>query len=427
MLDLKFVRENAEAVKKGALDKGFPCDVDGIVRLDKERRERIQTVEELKARRNTVSQEIAGLKKQKKDAGSLIEEMKGVSDEIKVHDQALAELLEELNTLLLTVPNIPHETVPPGRTPAENIEIERWGDLPELDFDLKPHWELVERLDIIDFKRGVKVTGAGFPLYKGLGARLERALINFFLDTNGAHGYTEVAAPLLVNADSATGTGQLPDKEDLMYEVARDNLYLIPTAEVPVTNIHRDEILAESDLPVQYCGFTPCFRREAGSYGKDVRGLNRIHQFDKVELVKFVHPDTSYDELESLRKDAERLLQMLDLPYRVLLMCSGDMGFTQTKKYDLEVWSAGQERWLEVSSCSNFGDFQARRINVRFRPAAGGKPEFVHTLNGSGLALPRIVAALIENNQTDEGTIVVPEVLKNYLGTGTIKSENPPG
>jgi seryl-tRNA synthetase len=284
------------------------------------------------------------------------------------------------------------------------------------DFSPKPHWEIAQKLDIIDFERGVKITGAGFPLYKERGATLQRALINFFLDEASRRGYKEIQPPLMVNAESAMGTGQLPDKEDLMYVVMKDNLYLIPTAEVPVTNIHRNEIFTEQQLPVKYCAYTPCFRREAGSYGKDVRGLNRIHQFDKVELVKFVHPGVSYNELDGLREDAEELLRKLGIRYHVLLMCTGDMGFTQSKKYDLEVWSMGQERWLEVSSISNFEAFQARRMNIRFRPRAEGKPEFVHTLNGSGLALPRVVAAILEQYQTPEGKVIVPKVLHPYTG-----------
>jgi seryl-tRNA synthetase len=289
-----------------------------------------------------------------------------------------------------------------------------------VDFELKPHWDITDRLGILDFTRGSKVAGAGFPFYVGKGATLERALINFFLDQALERGYKEIFPPIVVNEDSARGTGQIPDKEDLMYIVERDHLYMIPTAEVPVTNFHRDELLTEKDLPIRYAAYTPCFRREAGSYGKDVRGLNRLHQFDKVELVKFVHPSASYDELESLRLDAEHLLQLLGLPYRTLLMCTGDMGFTQAKKYDLEVWAPGQNKWLEVSSCSNFEAFQARRMNLRYRPVNGSKPEFVHTLNGSGLALPRVVAALIEHYQTPEGKIIVPKVLHQYTGFETI-------
>jgi seryl-tRNA synthetase len=340
--------------------------------------------------------------------------MESVKDRIQAIDLELRDVEKNVNELLLTIPNVPHPSVPLGRTPAENKEVFRWGDFPAVDFELKPHWELAEKLGIIDFARGAKVVGAGFPFYVGKGATLERALINFFLEQAIQRGYKEIAPPLVVNEDSARGTGQIPDKEDLMYVVERDQLYMIPTAEVPVTNFHRDELLTEKDLPIRYAAYTPCFRREAGSYGKDVRGLNRIHQFDKVELVKFVHPSTSYDELESLRQDAEHLLQLLGLPYRTLLMCTGDMGFTQTKKYDLEVWAPGQQKWLEVSSCSDFEAFQARRMNLRFRPANGTKPQFVHTLNGSGLALPRVVAALIEHYQTPEGKVIVPKALHPY-------------
>lgn len=295
------------------------------------------------------------------------------------------------------------------------------GEKPTFDFEPLAHWDLIEKHGLVDFERGAKVTGAGFPFYVGKGARLQRALIQFFLDlATEEGGYAELQAPLVVNADSATGTGQLPDKEDQMYEAERDGLYLIPTAEVPVTNLYRDEILDEADLPLKFCAYTPCFRREAGSHGRDVRGLNRLHQFDKVELVHFVHPARSYDALETLREDAERALQRLGLPYRRLLMCTGDMGFTQAKKYDLEVWSAGQQRWLEVSSISNFEAFQARRMQIRYRPAEGGKPTLVHTLNGSGLALPRVVAALLENNQDADGTIRLPAVLHRYTGFTTI-------
>jgi len=321
-----------------------------------------------------------------------------------------------VHNLLLQIADIARPSVGVGRGAAENQVIATWGEPPLIDFQPKPHWELAEKLRIIDFARGVKITGGGFPVYLGKGARLERALINFFLDQGTAHGYTEVLPPIIVNSASATGTGQLPDKEDQMYVVTRDDLYLVPTAEVPVTNLYRDEILAEKQLPVKLCAYTPCFRREAGSYGKDVRGLNRVHQFDKVELVKFAHPERSYDELEGLRQDAEELIRKLGLRYRVLLMCTGDLGFTQAKKYDLEVWSVGQAKWLEVSSVSNFESFQARRMNIRFSPDAGGKPQIVHTLNGSALALPRIVAALLEHYQTPEGKVVIPRVLHEYTG-----------
>lgn len=416
MLDLKFIREHPDLVKESIRKKGHGNSVDAILRLDEHRRDIIAKTETLKNRRNTVSEEIAKMKKSGKDAGATIVEMNRVKDEIKTLDEELRKVEGELNTLLLSLPNLPHPSVPVGKTPADNQVISSWGKMNEIDFPPKPHWDLAERLGIIDFERGAKISGAGFPLYRGAGAILQRSLVNFFLDEARARGYIETQPPLLVNEASASGTGQLPDKEDLMYVVERDHLYLIPTAEVPVTNIFRDETLSERQLPLKLCAYTPCFRREAGSYGKDVRGLNRIHQFDKVELVKFVHPGVSYNELDSLRADAEQLLQKLGLPYRVLLMCTGDMGFTQSKKYDLEVWSMGQQRWLEVSSVSNFEAFQARRMNIRFKPEGGGKPEFVHTLNGSGLALPRVVSAIIENYQTPEGKVIIPKVLHKYTG-----------
>lgn len=415
MLDIKFIREHPQLVKEGIRKKGDIDKVDEILELDEKRRALIQKAEVLKNQRNVVSEQIAKMKKAGQDASSSIAEMNKVKDEIKTMDDDLRQLEESLNKLFLSVPNVPHPSVPEGHKPEDNQAIFSWGKTNEIDFEPKPHWELAEKLGIIDFETGVKITGAGFPLYRGAGAKLQRALINFFLDEAHNAGYVELQPPLMINTASAIGTGQLPDKEDLMYVVDRDELYLVPTAEVPVTNIHRDEILLEKNLPLKYCAYTPCFRREAGSYGKDVRGLNRLHQFDKVELVKFVHPGTSYNELDSLRTDAENLLQKLNLPYRVLLMCTGDMGFTQSKKFDLEVWAMGQKRWLEVSSISNFEAFQARRINVRFRPD-GGKPEFVHTLNGSALALPRVVAAILENYQTPEGKVIIPKVLHKYTG-----------
>ena len=414
MLDLKFIREHTDAVRNGAAVKGITVDLDELLATDDRRRTLIQEGDALKAKRNTVSAQVAKIKKEGGDASGVIKEMESVKQRIQAIDLEMRDVESRLQELLLSVPNVPHPSVPVGRTPAENKEIFRWGELPASDSPLKPHWDLTEKLKLVDFDRGAKVSGAGFPFYVGKGAQLERALINFFLDQAAVNGYREIAPPVVVNEDSARGTGQLPDKEDLMYIAERDGLYLVPTAEVPVTNFHRNETFNESDLPVRYAAYTPCFRREAGSYGKDVRGLNRLHQFDKVELVKFVHPTASYDELEALRDDAERLLQLLGLPYRTLLMCTGDMGFTQAKKYDLEVWAPGQQRWLEVSSCSNFESFQARRMNVRFRPGNGGKPEFVHTLNGSGLALPRVVAALLEHMQTPEGKVIIPKVLHPY-------------
>ena len=414
MLDLKFIRENRDLVRSGAEAKGMSISLDEIFSLDEKRRALIQEGDTLKAKRNLVSAEVGKIKKQGGDASGVITEMESVKKRIQELDPEIRDIETHLHSLLLTIPNIPHASVPLGNTPAENKEIFRWGEPLKTDFPLKPHWELTEKLGIVDFDRGAKVSGAGFPFYVGKGATLERALINFFLDQAAEHGYKEIMPPIVVNEDSARGTGQIPDKEDLMYIVERDKLYMIPTAEVPVTNFHREEQLNEKDLPMCYAAYTPCFRREAGSYGKDVRGLNRLHQFDKVELVKFVHPSKSYDELELLRQDAEHLLQLLCLPYHTLLMCAGDMGFTQSKKYDLEVWAPGQQKWLEVSSCSNFESFQARRMNIKFRPGNGGKPEIVHTLNGSGLALPRVVAALIEHYQTPEGKVIIPKVLHPY-------------
>jgi seryl-tRNA synthetase len=414
MLDLKFIRENRALVLKGAEAKGIPLSLDEIFILDDKRRALIQEGDALKAKRNLVSAQIGKIKKEGGDASSVIADMESVKNRIQEIDPEIREVETNLNSLLLTVPNIPHPSVPIGKTPADNKEVFLWGEMLKTDFHLKPHWELTEKLGIVDFDRGAKVSGAGFPFYVGKGATLERALINFFLDQATERGYKEIMPPIVVNEDSARGTGQIPDKEDLMYIVERDTLYMIPTAEVPVTNFHREEQVNEKELPIRYAAYTPCFRREAGSYGKDVRGLNRLHQFDKVELVKFVHPTKSYDELESLRQDAEHLLQLLGLPYHTLLMCTGDMGFTQSKKYDLEVWASGQQKWLEVSSCSNFESFQARRMNIKFRPGNGGKPEIVHTLNGSGLALPRVVAALIEHYQTPEGKVIIPKILHPY-------------
>ncbi len=431
MLDLKFIRENPGAVRKGAADKGIVCDLDKILALDADVRRLKTETQQLEAQRNAANQEVAKAKKSGQNADAMLAQLKEVADTIKANNDTLREREKELDALLLTVPNLPHPTVPIGKTPADNVVAATWGEPPKFDFAPKPHWELAAKsrsdgipstgLGIIDFERGAKIAGSGFPVYLGLGAKLERGLIQFFIDLASRDGgYTEMSPPVVINEASARGTGQIPDKEDLMYVVERDGLYLAPTAEVPVTNFFRDEVLDEKNLPIKFCAYTPCFRREAGSYGKDVKGLNRLHQFDKVELVKFVHPEKSYDELESLRADAERPLRLLGLPYRVLLMCTGDMGFTQTKKYDLEVWSAGQQKWLEVSSCSNFESFQARRMNIKFRSVADKKTQHVHTLNGSGLALPRIVAALLEDFQTAEGRVKIPQPLQPYLGVEQI-------
>ena len=420
MLDLRFIRQHPDRVREAIRAKGLDdVDlVDRVLELDEERRTKITALQEAQERSNTISQSIGQLKREGKDeeAERRIQETGELKERIKTLKDEVSAVEDQQDRLLLDIPNVPHPSVPVGTSEADNEVLETVGDKPSFDFEPQPHWTLAERHQLIDFERGAKVTGAGFPFYLGKGARLQRALITFFLDEAGKRGYREMQAPLFINEDSAYGTGQLPDKEDLMYEIPKDELFPIPTAEVPVTNFHRDEILDGDDLPIKYCAYTPCFRREAGSHGKDVRGLNRLHQFDKVELVHIVHPDESYRALEALREDAERLLDLLNLPFRRLLMCTGDMGFTQSKKYDLEVWSAGQERWLEVSSISNFEAFQARRCSIRFRPEPGASPELVHTLNGSGLALPRIMAALIEQYQQIDGTIQIPEVLQPYTG-----------
>ena len=421
MLDLQTLRDEPERVRDAIRNKGLGGTdvVDEILALDVRRREALTKLQEAQTRANAVSKEIGALMGQgkKAEAQQKIEETGRLKKQVKTLEEEARDVEAQLDRLLLDVPNLPHPSVPVGRTPDENETVHTWGERTSFAFEARPHWALAERHGLIDFERGAKVTGAGFPFYVGKGARLQRALVQFFLDLAVEEGgYREIQPPLVVNAASATGTGQLPDKEDLMYEAARDGLYLIPTSEVPLTNFFRGETLSEAELPVKLCAYTPCFRREAGSYGKDVRGLNRLHQFDKVELVQFVHPEASYGALETLRDDAERALVRLGLPYRRRLMCTGDMGFTQAKKYDLEVWSAGQARWLEVSSVSNFEAFQARRTGIRFRAEGAGKPAFVHTLNGSGLALPRIVAALLENYQQEDGTVLVPEALRPYTG-----------
>ncbi len=421
MLDIQIIRDEPDRVQQAMRDKGFHNTevVARVLALDVERREALTALQEAQTRSNALSKDIGLLMKQgnKEQAQANIAESSRIKETLKELAERAEAAQSEQNRLLLEIPNLPHHTVPAGRTPDDNQVVYEEGAKPVFAFEPAPHWDLAARHTLVDFERGAKVAGAGFPFYKGKGARLQRALINFFLDlATEDERYTELEPPFLVNAESATGTGQLPDKEDLMYEAPRDGFYLIPTAEVPVTNLLRDEILNESDLPIRFCAYTPCFRREAGSYGKEVRGLNRLHQFDKVELVQFVHPDASYEALESLRTDAERPLQRLGLPYRRLLMCTGDMGFTQAKKYDLEVWSAGQERWLEVSSISNFESFQARRMGIRFRSESQKKNVFVHTLNGSGLALPRVVAAILENYQQEDGSILIPEALQRYTG-----------
>jgi seryl-tRNA synthetase len=425
MLDIDAIRSDPQRVKEAirAKDTGSPEMVDELLTVDEERRAAITEKQETQARQNDLSQEIGTLKREGKDeaAQERIEETSRLKEEIDALDETVQETEEKQRALLLQIPNVPHPSVPVGATEDDNEVEETVGERPQFDFDPQPHWDLTDAHDLVDFERGAKVTGSGFPFYTGRGARLQRALLNFFLDRARERGYREVQPPLFVNPESARGTGQLPDKDDLMYQIPRDDFFPIPTAEVPLTNFHRDEILDADALPRKYCGYTPCWRREAGSYGADVRGLNRLHQFDKVELVHIVHPDESYRALETLLRDAESALEALGLPYRRLLMCTGDMGFTQAKKYDLEVWSAGQERWLEVSSVSNFEAFQARRMQIRYRPEAEAKPRLVHTLNGSGLAFPRVLAALLENNQQADGTVDLPEVLHAYTGFARIE------
>jgi seryl-tRNA synthetase len=415
MLDPKLLRESPDLVRAAIAKKHLSVDVDAILALDADWRNQLQLVEALRAQQKAANADMAKLPKGSPEFIAKVQEMKAVSAQAKDGEVALKDVEDRLKQALMTLPNIPHASVPEGRTPEENVVFSTWGSCEGLSPDAKAHWEIAGFEKLFDFARGAKVTGAGFPFYIGDGARIVRALLQFFIEEDGKAGYVEVNPPIFVNAASATATGQLPDKEGQMYEAVADGFYAVPTAEVPLTNFFRDEILDEAALPVKRCAYTPCFRREAGSYGKDVRGLNRLHQFDKVELLKWVHPSTSYAELDALRDDAENLLRLLGLPYRVLLMCGGDLGFSQAKKYDIEVWSAGQKRWLEVSSCSNFETFQARRAQIRFR-GKDGKPELVHTINGSGLAVPRVLAALLENNLQADGRVKIPTALVPYFG-----------
>jgi seryl-tRNA synthetase len=423
MLDAKLLRENPDVVRAAIAKKHLDVDLDGVLAIDATWRAQLQEVETLRAKQKAANSAMAALPKGSPEFQAKVAEMKAVAQQAKERENQLKETEEKFRQAMLSVPNLPHASVPEGRTPEENVVFATHGDTSEPRLHAIPHWEIPGFDKLFDFGRGAKVTGAGFPFYVGDGAKLVRALLHFFLEEDSKAGYVEVNPPIFVNAASATATGQLPDKEGQMYETTPDHLYAVPTAEVPLTNFFRDEILEESALPVYRCAYTPCFRREAGSYGKDVRGLNRLHQFDKVELLKWVHPSTSYEELDKLRGDAENLLRKLELPYRVLLMCGGDLGFAQAKKYDLEVWSAGQKRWLEVSSCSNFEAFQARRAQIRFRSKETNKPELVHTLNGSGLAIPRVLAALLENNLQADGRVKIPAALvpyfhKEYLSFG---------
>ena len=424
MLDLKYIRENIDAVRQMLEHRQTEADLDKLIELDSLWRDNLTHTQTLQAHQNEVSQQIAQRKKAKEDATETIAEMRKLSQKIKERTAEATDLRTEIDAILLMIPNMPEATTPVGTSEDDNTEIKTWGEKPSHDFELKPHWEIAEQLDIVDFQRGAKVAGSNFVLFKGLGARLERALIQFMLDLHTTqHGYTEISPPLLGNRLTMTGTGQLPKFEaDMLYRCDRNeenpdsDLFLIPTAEVPVTNMFAGEILSGDELPIYYTAYTPCFRREAGAYGKDTRGLQRIHQFDKVEMVKFTTPETSYAEHETLLANAESVLQALGLPYRVVQLCTADLGFAAAKCYDIEVWAPTGEKFLEVSSCSNFEDFQARRANIRYRPEPGAKPEFIHTLNASGTALPRVVIALLETYQNPDGTVRVPAVLQPYMG-----------
>ena len=422
MLDIKRIRKNPEALvaaMKARRNKG--ADVSGLLELDEKRRSLIVEVEALKAKRNEDSAKVPQLKKQGLDASELLAEMKLVADKIKELDAELSEIDAQLDDMLMKIPNIPHESVPDGADDKDNAEIRRYGKPTEFSFEPKAHWDIGEALGILDFANAGKITGARFTVYRGLGARLERAIISYFLDCHTMNAYTEILPPYMVNRASMTGTGQLPKFEEDAFKVAGTDYFLIPTAEVPVTNLHRGDILDGNDLPIKYCAYSACFRSEAGSAGRDTRGLIRQHQFNKVELVKFVKPEDSYDELEKLTNDAERVLQGLGLPYRVVCLSTGDLGFSSAKTYDIEVWMPSYGRYVEISSCSNFEDFQARRAQIRFRREKNGKPELVHTLNGSGVAIGRTVAAILENYQQPDGSVIVPDALVPYMHCEVIK------
>jgi seryl-tRNA synthetase len=416
MLETRYIREHLDEVRERLALRGQNINLDPFVLIDGERRKAIQEWERLRALQKKVSDEVSKRKREGQDASELISEMKKVSEKMKELDGIVEGKEKALQEFLLTVPNLPHASVPKGSDSSENVEVRRWGEIPQFDFEPKPHWDLGEALGILDFKSGAKIAGARFTLYWDLGAKLERALINFMLDLHTReHGYREVLPPFMVNRTAMTGTGQLPKFEEELFKVEGTEYFLIPTAEVPVTNIHQDEVLEEQVLPLYYTAYTPCFRKEAGSYGKDTRGLIRQHQFNKVELVKFTKPENSYDELEKLLSDAEEVLKRLKLPYRVVNLCTGDLGFSASKTYDIEVWLPGQNTFKEISSCSNFEDFQARRAKIRYRIYGKSKTEYVHTLNGSGLAVGRTLVAILENYQQADGSVIIPEVLRPYL------------
>ena len=422
MLDARFVRENPEKVVKALEKRNYDSSVfDDFLKNEKSRKDIREAVDNHRMKLNDISEKIGVMRKKGEDVSQLLQEAKSFSDTIKNQETYLNEYEVKVRDSLLIIPNIPHESVPIGKDETENVEVRRWGEPRQFDFEPLNHWDIGEMLEIIDFERASKIAGARFSLMKGLGAKLERALMNFMLDLNVSKGYKEVFPPILVNRESMTGTGQLPKFAFELFIISDPELYLIPTAEVSVTNIHRNEILSEKDLPIYYTAYSPCFRREAGSYGKDVRGLIRQHQFNKVELVKFVRPEDSYNELESLTRDAEDILQKLELPYRVIALCTGDLGFAASKTYDLEVWLPAQQKYREISSCSNFEDFQARRAAIRFKREGKKGTEFVHTLNGSSLAIGRTVIAILENYQQKDGSVVVPEILRPYMGVDLIK------
>jgi seryl-tRNA synthetase len=417
MLDIKRIRMDSEGVLRALAKRHGNFPIEQLLKLDEERRTILVEVEEMKAEQNRVSKEVPRLKKEGKDVAPIFEEMKELAEKVKVLDVRVKEVDDEIKTLLLQIPNTPHETVVEGESDADNVEMRKWGEPRQFDFESKAHWDLGTELGVLDFDRAVKISGARFSVFRGAGARLERAIVNFMLDLHTEnHGYMEMATPYMVNRDSMIGTGQLPKFEEDMFHVPAKDFFLVPTAEVPLTNLLRDEILREEDLPVYFTAYTPCFRAEAGSAGRDTRGLIRNHQFDKVEMVKFAHPDKSYEELETLTANAEEVLKRLGIPYRVVMLSTGDLGFSSAKTYDVEVWMPSYGRYVEISSCSNFEDFQARRANLRFRSTETGKVEYLHTLNGSGLAVGRTFAAILENYQQADGSVIIPEVLKKYMG-----------
>ncbi len=420
MLDIKILRTEPDRIRQALKNRNSDLDIAPAIELDAKRRSLLVKVEQMKATQNEISKKIPSMKKAGEDTSAIFAEMKTLSNEIKELDAEVSTIDDELRNFMLRIPNIPSQKAPIGVDDTENRELRRWSEPRKFDFEAKAHWDIGTNLDILDFDRGAKIAGTRFTVYKGLGARLERSVIQYFLNTHTEHGYTEIFPPYMVNRASMTGTGQLPKFEEDAFKVANNGYFLIPTAEVPVTNLHRDEILDGKKLPIKYCAYSACFRAEAGSAGRDTRGLIRQHQFNKVELVKFVNPDTSYDELETLTNDAERLLQGLKIPYRVVCLSTGDLGFSSACTYDIEVWMPSYNRYVEISSCSNFEDYQARRANIRFKDEAEGKTRFVHTLNGSGLAVGRTVAAILENYQNADGTVTVPDVLVPYMNTNLI-------